>query len=202
MRLILILFTGMVAASVCVADPAPPYGIDLLSDLGNLDIKAGQWTLSGGILSPLHPEARFAVVKEGVCKVPVWFSLRCDLVNIQKQNDRLPEAGVLFGFIDEKNYWGLMLGQELSQPVLKLVQVKDGKTMTATSVPLTIKSAEPNIAISVEVHHGRYVKAHANGSLVLTHEVSDGIARGQIGFTLQSGSCGFSNASISGIAKH
>ena len=204
MRIITSFIAGLVLISVCLADPAPPCTTNLLSDIGNLDSKADQWTLSKGVLSkntPLYHGDKLLVVKSNVVRAPVWYSLRCNLVNIQKQNGALPEAGLLFGYVDEKNYWSLTIDEELSRPILKLVHVKDGKTVTETSVPLTIESDQKEISIALEVHHGLYVKAYTGKSLALTHKVSGGITRGRVGLTLQSGICSFSNAHISGISK-
>src|SRR3989344_1134926 len=108
----LIFVDGIALVLVCFADPSPPQKINLLSDINNLDIKVDQWILSEGVLSkksPLYYGDKFLVVKEDCIKVPVWYVLRCDVVNIQiqKPNDRFPEAGVVFGFVDEKNYWAL-----------------------------------------------------------------------------------------------
>lgn len=204
MRIITRLIAGFVLSSVCLADPASPFTTNLLSDIGNLDIKADQWTLSKGVLSknsPLYHGDMLLIAKKAVVTVPLWYSLGCDLVNIQKQNDKLPVAGLIFGFVDERNYWSLTIDEEFSSPILKLVHTKNGEMVTETSAPLTIKPDEKAIALSLEVHHQIYVKVRANKSLVLTHKVSGGIERGQVGLTLQSGICNFATATISGIAK-
>lgn len=205
MKAILVLLAGTVLASVCVADSAAPYGTNLLAKADNLDIRPGSWTLADGILTekdPVYQGVQFLAVKEGVVKVPVWYSLGCDLVNPRKLSGRPPVCGLLFGFVDDRNYWRLTLGSELALPVLELVQVKDGQTVTRTYCPATMAADQKTLRISMEIHHGLYVKAYANKSLLLTHEVTDGIARGRVGITLQSGICEFSNFSIAGIAKH
>ena len=196
---------GIACVSLCVADPAPPYETDILSDLGNLEVKADQWTLSKGILLPKSPTTRagsLLLVKAAVVNVPRWYKFECELVEIHKQNGKFPEAGLVFGFIDKRNYWSLILAYELSDPLLKLVQVKDGKTVTETSVPLEIWASGRMVSIGVEVHHGGWVRVLAYNSRIMTHKVPAGIARGGIGLLLEKGSCGFSKARISGIAKN
>jgi len=198
------LISVILLASACLADSASPYGANLLSDIGNLEINAEQWTLTNNVLSKkscLYFGDKFLVVKANVVAIPAWYALRCDLINMQKQNDKLPEAGLVFGFVDERNYWSLLVGEDLACPFLKLVHVKEGVTVAETSVPLSFQSDQKGLSIALEVHHGAYVKAYANNSLVLIHKVSDGFPRGRVGLTLQTGMCGFTNATMSGIAK-
>ena len=190
---------GLAFALCCFADPASPYGSNLLSDKNNLEIKPDQWTLSQGVLSKnslLYFGDRFLIVKEEVVKVPAWYSLRCDLVNIAVQNGSLPHAGLVFGFVNETNYTAVLFGEEL-----KVIQVKDGKTLTETSVPVRPRSNRAKAELSVEVRHWEGIEVYVDGSLVLSQKFADGIPQGRVGLTLQSGICAFSNATISGIAK-
>ena len=204
MKTFAILSTCILLAGTCGADPAPPYGIDILSDIRNLDIDHDQWALANGTLTKKKPGAhadKLLIMKRGVVEVPVWYSLTCEVVDLGKRKNSLPEAGVVFAFVDNRNYWRLVIDQELAQPILRLVQVKDNKIVTDTSVPVELGPEGNAISISVEVHQEAYVKASINRSLALTHRISSKLASGRVGLTLQSGLCGFSSAHLSGIAK-
>jgi hypothetical protein len=204
MRTAVIFIAGILLMSACFADSAAPYHTNLLSGIDNLDVNIAQWSLSNGILSknsPLYYGDKFLVVKEDIVKIPVWYFLTCDLVNIRRQNDKLPEAGLLFGFVDDKNYWSLTTGQELSKPIIKLIQMKNGAIVLETTTQLEMEYDQTKIGIAVEVHHQAWVKVYAGNRLLLTHETSGEIAQGRVGLILQSGICDFTNVTISGIAK-
>ena len=191
-------------AHTLLADPGPPSRKDLLSNLSNFDIQTNQWSLSKGVLSknsPGYHGDELLVVKSHVVRISNWYSFGCSLVNVRQQNDKLPTAGLVFGFVNNKNYWSVTIGTELSQPVVILSQVADGKLAFSTSIPGSFSAGLKKTTLRVEVHHQLWVKVYANDSQVLTHKISEEIAKGRIGLALQSGICGFSNVSIAGIAK-
>jgi hypothetical protein len=203
-HILFVAIAGMALVSTLMADSAPPLNADILSNVTNFDIQTNQWTISEGVLSknsPLYHGDKLMVVKENIVKVAGWYSLRCDLVNIRKQNGKIPSAGLIFGFVDNENYWSVKTGTELSKSVLVLSQTKDGKAVFSTSTPVAFGVDDKQIHLRIEVNHQQWIKVYVNKAQILTHRTSEGITAGRVGLSLQSGFCGFSNVSIAGMAK-
>jgi len=199
------LIVGVFLTFICLADPSRPFGTNLLSNVDNLDIKADQWSITNGVLtknSLLYQGDKLLVVKASVVEVPIWYVLTCSLTNVQKRSGPLPEAGLIFGYVDGKNYWSVTIGGEQTAPMLKLTQVAGGRVVTEKRVPFVMKADQEEVQLRVEVHHQIWVKAYVNNSEELIHNVSGGITQGRIGLALTLGACDFSRVKISGIAKH
>jgi hypothetical protein len=205
MKLAVGLIAGVFLTFVCLADPSRPFGTNLLSNVDNLAIKAGQWSITNGVLTrnSLPDQGdKLLVVKPSVVEVPIWYVLTCGLTNVQMRSGSLPEAGLIFGYVDGENYWSVTIGGKRTAPMLKLAQVNGGRVVTEKSAPFVINNDQEEVQLRVEVHHEIWVKAYVNKSTEIIHNVSGGITQGRIGLVLTSGACDFSRAKISGIAKH
>jgi hypothetical protein len=205
MKLTVCLIVGVFLTSMCLADPSRPSETNLLSTINNLDIKADEWSITNGVLTKnflLYQGDKLLVVKASVVEVPTWYVLTCSLTNVQKRSGVLPEAGLVFGYVDSKNYWSVTIGGKRTVPMLKLIQVAGGRVVTEKSVPFVMNDDQEEVQLRVEVHHQIWVKAYVNNSEKLIHNVAGGITQGRIGLALTSGACDFSRAKISGMAKH
>ncbi len=200
-----IVFCGVVLirGTMSLADSALPYNTDLLASLNSFDVQTDQWTLMKGVLSkktPIYHGDPLLIVKEGVVKTPVWYILQCDLVNIEKQNGTLPAAGIVFGYLDKRNFWSLVI-DGTTQTAVKLAHVKDAKTVSETCVPFTMRFEQKEVRISLEIHHPSLIKVRVNESLAMICKSAGEIQQGRLGLSLQTGMCGFSNFRITGVAK-
>jgi hypothetical protein len=196
---------GILLGFTCLADPSLPSETNLLSTINNLDIKADEWSITNGVLAKNSlPDQgdKLLVVKPSVVKVPIWYGLSCGLTNVQMRSGSLPEAGLIFGYVDGKNYWSVTIGGKRTAPMLKLIQVSDGRVVTEKSAPFVMNDDQEEVQLHIQVHHQLWVKVDINKSVVLDHKVSEGIAQGRVGLALTSGACGFSRLTIAGIAKH
>ena len=205
MRTGCLLLCGTLLCVTASADPAPPHDKDLLSDLEDWEITAGQkWVLSKGVLSKTTPTYRgsgLLIVKRKAVAVPAWYCFGCDLVNPKMPSNTLPMAGLVFGYLDDNNYWNVTVGRDMSAPVVKLTQVRNGKLVSSTSVPVPWQPGRQKAQLALEVRHQDYVKVFYDKTNVLTLTTSGGFDRGRVGVSLQSGECSFANVRLAGIAK-
>ena len=187
-----------------LADSAPPYGTQLLSDINNWNIPTNYATMAHGILSRnsqfYYNHPFLVLLKDNAVRIPGWYNLSCELIDIERQNEEYPIAGLVFGYVDEKNYWTVTIGRWVTPLSLMLTQVHNGKTIS-TSIPLSTEIKEKKLSLRIEVMHPSQVNVSVNGNTLIRQYNPDEIPVGKIGLTLQKGFCKFTNLTLSGAAK-
>ncbi len=201
----LLLVCAPIISMILMADSSTPRDFRPLTKIEYLDFQPNVWALKDGVLTRLpnsKQKSVFALVKPSAVKVPSWYQVSCLLEHNTAHSDKFQDAGIIFCFVDTKNYWTLRPVILNGNPFLNLTQTKGGVSKLIKQVPFEHFENPESIRIGVEVFENGFIKIIGNRYHLIQLQLDNQVSHGQFGVFSGTSAIKFSELELSGVAKH